>query len=248
MNSKPVIVLYTLIHSIRFSEVVEAVRNAAKEKRQVRLFAINIHNILMLQQYPVFSASIKKNDICFADGMPLVLLSALIGQPLVERVSGTDLTHVLLKEPLSAFLLGSHKNVLDQMKKNYSSIKGVYSPPFNQHFTKNENTKIVNKIRQSKAKMVYVALGSNRQERWVIEQSKRLPECSFVTVGSAFDILSGYVPRAPKWMQKNGLEWLWRILVDPKRLLKRYAQDICKLIKLFFIHGNPSSYEEIYKK
>jgi N-acetylglucosaminyldiphosphoundecaprenol N-acetyl-beta-D-mannosaminyltransferase len=132
------------------------------------------------------------------------------------------------------------------MRKKYPSIVATYSPPFTQHFTRQENKMIIKKIKQAKVKIIYVALGSYRQDQWVIEHSKQFPQCTFITVGSAFDILSGIVPRAPLWMQHMGLEWLWRIWIDPKRLVKRYLEDIYRLLKLLFIHTNPASYKEIF--
>ena len=173
--------------------------------------------------------------------MPLVWLSRLSHHPLPERISGTDLTDALLKENIPAFLLGSQKNILTIMKNKYPHIVAAYSPPFTKRFTKQENNLILKKIKQSKAKIIFVALGSYRQDQWVIEHSKKMPRCFFITVGSAFDILSGIVRRAPSWMQHMGLEWLWRIWIDPKRLVKRYIGDIVNLIKFCFIHTDPSS-------
>lgn len=246
MKPDPIILLYTPLHPIGFSAAVREVERCCTKKKQVRLFAINIHNLLELHRYTAFATHVRKTDIFFADGKPIVWLSRLGKSPLPERISGTDLTDALLKKNIPSFLFGSTTHVLTEMENIYPNIVGTYSPPFKETYSRKEDADIIRYIRQSKAELVFVALGSYRQDRWVIEHADMLPTCSFVTVGSAFDILSGNSPRAPKWMQSAGLEWVWRIWIDPRRLIKRYLVDIMNLIKLLLVHEDPfRSYKNI---
>ena len=175
----------------------------------------------------------KIAKLVFIDGVPLLWLFRFAGRKLPARVSGTDLVEKLLQNKKNRiFLLGSNQAVLERLAQKLSSVVGYYSPPFSKTFSSKENQKIIKNIKQSRAEILLVAFGSLKQEQWLIENFKKTQALAGVGVGSAFEILSGEKPRAPHPLQIFGLEWLWRMTLEPRRLARRYGSDFLQLMRL----------------
>ena len=175
--------------------------------------------------------------VAAADGMPVVwkLNRGLpAGERSAERVSGPDLMEALVRANaeypgLRHFLLGGDEGTLETLasalKEKYPAfhLAGVHSPPF-RSWTEEDRREMREAVASSGANVVWVGLGCPKQERWMAEQKELLPPAGYVGVGAAFAFHAGTVKRAPRWMQKNGLEWLYRIYREPGRLLKRYVK------------------------
>lgn len=184
-----------------------------------------------------YGAVLERMDVICPDGMPVVwkLNRGLpAGEGTAERVSGPDLMEALVRAnaeypELRHFLLGGDERTLEVLaaalkgKCPAFQLAGTYSPPF-RSWTEEDLRAMREAIASSGANVVWVGLGCPKQERWMAEQKELLPPAVYVGVGAAFAFHAGTVKRAPLWMQKNGLEWLYRIYREPGRLLKRYVK------------------------
>ncbi len=178
-----------------------------------------------------FAALVAEADLVVADGMPLVWASRLQGTPLPERVAGSNLITSLAEGAAargrSLFLLGGAPGTADGaaeiLRKRFPSLKiaGTYCPPVG--FERNTRVmgELHNLLTASKADIVYVALGSPKQERLIARIKHLLPNAWWLGVGNSFSFLCGHVRRAPIWMQSSGLEWAHRLGQEPRRLFKR---------------------------
>lgn len=220
-------------------------QNINKRKKRI-LFAINLHTIVEIQNNTQLKLNRRRVDIFFADGVPLVWLSKLTKQPLPDRVSGTNFAEELLKnkrgDEFKIFLLGSTQSILQIIAKKYPhTVRGYYAPPFvKDEWSPKEQQKIISMINQSKANIVLVCTGSPKQELWLLHYFPKTKATVGISAGSALDILSGKTPRAPWFMKNYGLEWVWRIMLEPKRLGLRYLKDFFLLFRLIF-KRNPFS-------
>lgn len=165
------------------------------------------------------------------DGMPLVWLSRLWGSPEVRRVCGPDLLRECcnrgLAKGLRHFFYGGAEGVADLLSARLQSrnpgliVAGTYCPPF-RPMTEDEDIAVVQLIDDAKPDIVWVGLSTPKQERWMASHVGRLSAPVLVGVGAAFDMHAGLKPRAPAWMQQSGLEWLFRLRIEPRRLWRRY--------------------------
>lgn len=177
------------------------------------------------------------------DGMPLVWMSKLIGAPIPERVAGSDLVLRLFQattqRPIRFFFFGSDTVTLVRSKKilehTYSQLEvvGAIAPP-HAPISDWDNKHYCELIQKAEPDILLVALGCPKQERWMVTYYQKAGARLTIGVGASLDFITGRQLRAPKWMQKTGLEWLWRMSTDPKRLVKRYTKDF---FHLFWVGG-----------
>ena len=174
---------------------------------------------------------LRNADLVTADGMPIVLLSKLLGHPLPERVTGADLVPDLFRrfaeEGLSIYVLGASQSALDEAFKKLpkARIAGVDT-----EFVEldQEQPGIIERINSSRPDLLLVALGNPKQELWMGRNAGNLKVPAMMGIGGTFNFISGNVKRAPRWMQKCGLEWIYRIIQEPGRLWKRYVYGLFK--------------------
>jgi N-acetylglucosaminyldiphosphoundecaprenol N-acetyl-beta-D-mannosaminyltransferase len=170
-------------------------------------------------------------DIAATDGMPLVWALRSFGAKRQQRVYGPDLTLAMCGQAARlghrVFLYGGRPNTLgllcDRLKARFPSLQIVdaYAPPF-RPLTLEEDRAAIERILASDADIVFVGIGAPKQERWMLEHRAQLPGVVMLAVGAAFDFHAGTVRQAPRWMQRSGLEWLFRLCAEPKRLWRRY--------------------------
>ena len=173
-------------------------------------------------------------SLVLPDGMPLVWISRLLGNPLKERVSGADLVPQLAelsaKKGYSIYLLGGREGVgaraAEKLREMYPGVNivGHYAPPL-ADLERMDHGDTLERIRAAKPDILMVAFGNPKQEKWIRMHAKRLGVPVSIGIGGSMDMLIGDVRRAPKWMQRSGLEWLGRCLQEPGRLLPRYARN-----------------------
>ncbi|WPR77512.1 WecB/TagA/CpsF family glycosyltransferase [Algoriphagus sp. NG3] len=171
-------------------------------------------------------------DLTLCDGVPLIWISKFLGNPLKGRVTGLDVlpqfAEVCQKEGFTMFLLGAKEGVGEELKKHFEKqhpgikIVGVYSPPFAERFSDEENEKMINMVNAVQPDILWVSLTAPKQDYWIYEHFDRLNTNIAIGVGGAFEVTAGLIKRSPRWMQKIGLEWLFRFLSEPKRLFRRY--------------------------
>jgi N-acetylglucosaminyldiphosphoundecaprenol N-acetyl-beta-D-mannosaminyltransferase len=187
----------------------------------------NTHVVMESRQNPALRQAVHAASLVIPDGMPLVVAARRRGFPLKSRSDGPGLMYKALSEEPSShwrhYFYGSTPEVLDSLCIQFpeTTIAGTSAPPF-RPLTHEEDTQAVEKINAAQADVLWVGLGCPKQEIWICEHSDRLNVPVLLGVGQAFDILAGVKSRAPKWMQNSGLEWLYRLLLEPRRVWKRY--------------------------
>ena len=193
-----------------------------------------VHGLMESRRDPALQAIHNRAGLVTPDGMPLVWMSHLLGHPRVRRVYGPDLMRAMsatsarrgyrnyyygggpgTAEHLAAVLTSTHPGL---------TVAGTLSPPF-RPLTYEEDEAIVQEINAARPDIVWVGLSTPKQERWMAAHVGRLTAPVLVGVGAAFDFLSGEKPQAPLWMQRNGLEWLYRAASEPRRLGWRYVRN-----------------------
>jgi len=187
------------------------------------------HFVTHARRDPEFRQALERFDLITPDGMPCVWLMNLKGAGLRDRVYGpTLMLHGLGQPGLSHFLLGGSPEMLEKLQANLRArfpgirIVGAHSPPFGP-WSAAVDEQIIAEIAASGADYIWVGLGCPKQELWIARNKPNLPPGVYFAVGAAFPFHSGLVPQAPRWMQKRGLEWLYRVIREPRRLWKRYA-------------------------
>jgi len=202
------------------------------ERRETRYVCVSdVHSVTRAHDDPDHMAALAKADMVTPDGTPLVWVSRLRGNRAIKRVCGPDLMMAICAASEKAgwkhFFYGGDETTGATLAVRLQGffpdiqISGSYSPPFRPLST-DETEAALDRIRQSKADIVWVSLGCPKQERWMHEMSARLPGQTLIGVGAAFDFHAGRVQRAPLWMREHGLEWLHRLVSEPRRLWRRY--------------------------
>ena len=201
-----------------------------KEKKQVCITPVN--SVLAAVKSEQIKTIYNNADYVLCDGMPLKWAASFLNTAIVERITGLDLLPNLVK--LSAkndfriFLLGASPGVGDKLKEvilnqyPHAKVVGVYAPPFMTTFTTEENNKMISAVNAASSDVLLVSLTAPKQDIWIANNKEALNATLMVGIGGAFEVMAGLAKRAPKWLQKAGLEWLYRFIQEPKRLFHRY--------------------------
>jgi N-acetylglucosaminyldiphosphoundecaprenol N-acetyl-beta-D-mannosaminyltransferase len=226
------------IDSLRMDQAVAQVMAWVADPAARCRFVVtpNVDHIVMLQHHAGLQAAYQDAGMILADGKPVLWSSRLLGQPLPERVAGSDLVPALFSaassdRPLKVYLLGAAAGVADRAAENIHrrwpavQIVGTYSPPIGFDRDGAENESILARVAEAAPDVLVVGLGAPKQELWVHKHRDRLGAKVALCVGATIDFLAGERRRAPLWMQDAGLEWLYRIVSEPRRLAVRYARD-----------------------
>lgn len=223
------------IHAIRERECIDQILNALDEGRGGWVITPNLDILRQAVRDQSIAALLAKADLVVPDGMPLIWASRLQRTPLPQRVAGSTLIVTLCeaagRADRSVFLLGGAPgaaeraaNILEQRCPGLR-IVSTCCPPFGFESQPNEIETIRSAVRSADPDIVFVALGSPKQERLIQELRREFPGCWWIGVGISFSFLAGDVRRAPRWMQRIGLEWLHRLCQEPRRLGRRYLVD-----------------------
>jgi N-acetylglucosaminyldiphosphoundecaprenol N-acetyl-beta-D-mannosaminyltransferase len=190
------------------------------------------HSIMECYRHPELRPIFNHSGLTTPDGMSIVWLLRLSGFRHVSRVYGPDLMRAACAHSIEKgyrhFFYGGTPEVLADLVRNLRAtylglqVAGSYSPPF-RPLTAEEETSLQEMIHAARPDILWVGIGSPKQERWMSEHVDRLGVPVLIGVGAAFDFLSGHKKQAPKWMQRSGLEWLYRLVSEPRRLWRRYA-------------------------
>jgi N-acetylglucosaminyldiphosphoundecaprenol N-acetyl-beta-D-mannosaminyltransferase len=191
----------------------------------------SVHGVISSLNAPAFRRAVNDADIATPDGMPVVWAMRSFGARTQQRVYGPTLMLKLCEQAASlghkVFLYGARDETLHSLSQRLRdrfpglTIAGVYSPPF-RPLTPEEDAACIRMIQESDADLVFVGLSTPKQEAWMIGHRDKLPGAILIGVGAAFDFHAGRVKQAPAWMQDRGLEWFFRLCMEPGRLWKRY--------------------------
>lgn len=205
----------------------------------------NVHTTVTAFEKPEYCAIQNGGIMAIPDGGPLSTVGRKRGHKSMERTTGPSLMGEIFKitaeKGYRHFFYGSKQETLDLLKKklneNYPGIRiaGMYSPPF-RPLTDEEDEAVIKMINNTKSDFVWVGLGAPKQENWMAAHQGKI-DGLMVGVGAGFDYYAGNIQRAPEWMQKRNLEWVYRLIQDPKRLFKRYFYTNTKFIWNAIIKG-----------
>jgi biofilm PGA synthesis N-glycosyltransferase PgaC len=202
------------------------------------IITVNASHVCMVRRDPELAKACRAGDLIVADGMSVVWALRASGQPAPERVAGVDLMARLLsaagQHRLRVFFLGAKPEVVAKLvERCRSQYPGLQIAGFRDgYFRADEQPRIIEDIQASRADFLFVGMPSPFKETWCERHRDRLQVPVIVGVGGSFDVLAGFIKRAPRWVQRTGLEWLWRLLMEPRKLWKRYLTTNVEFIWL----------------
>lgn len=200
----------------------------APERKSRHIITVNVAILMMAREDAKLARAVENADLVVVDGKPLVWTARWLGTPVPEKVSGVDLMRRLLEEGekrgLSIYLLGTTGERLEVLERvlraKYPHVR--IAGTRNGYFKPADWPEVVRGIREAEADLLLVGMPAPFKEIWCEEHREALATPAILGVGGAFDVLAGFVPRAPRVMQEAGLEWAWRLAMEPKKLWKRY--------------------------
>lgn len=220
---------------------VDLIATAAQRGIKGLVVTPNVDHFVQLDGNSEFRNIYAKALFVFADGMPIVWLSRLLHKaPLPARVTGADLLPAVCQESakrgLSVYFLGGNPGVAasaaQKLQAEFPSLRisGAYCPPFGFEMDDVETAQIIDDINARGTDILFVGVGAPKQEKWAHANLARLNVGPVLCIGAAFDFVAGTAIRAPRFMRQIGMEWLWRLCSEPRRLWKRYLIRDCRFI------------------
>ena len=234
--------------AITLEQAVQQIREAAFNRTPCFFSTPNLNFLIASQSNEAFRQSVIKSDLSLADGMPIVWMAKLMGIPITERVAGSDVFDALRKSQgrkVKVYFFGGPPGVADQAMAVINAENGGlecvgYETPGFGSIAAMSSPETINKINASGAEFLVVALGAVKGQAWIENNLDVLNVPVVSHLGAVVNFVAGNINRAPRWMQRIGLEWLWRIVEEPS-LWIRYVSDIKALIRYGFLHATGSS-------
>jgi N-acetylglucosaminyldiphosphoundecaprenol N-acetyl-beta-D-mannosaminyltransferase len=231
MPKAQVNILGVSVTATNLSEATARIMQWISAKERTYVCVTGVHGIMESQRQPDLKAVHNAAGMVTPDGMPLVYIGKAAGHPSCGRVYGPDLMLEVCRQSVvhgyRHFFYGTTPQTLSLLTSRLTErfpglqIAGTYSPPF-RALTEAERIEVIGQINRASADIVWVGLSTPKQERWMAQNRSDLTAPVLIGVGAAFDFHAGTVRQAPRWMQPLCLEWLFRLLVEPRRLWKRY--------------------------
>jgi N-acetylglucosaminyldiphosphoundecaprenol N-acetyl-beta-D-mannosaminyltransferase len=219
------------ISATTMDETLAQISHWIKQREQHYVSVCNVHTVMECQQDSKMRAAVNGAGIATPDGMPLVWLGRAKSHRTVQRVYGPDLMLGLCdlsaQKGYTHYFYGGAEGIPELLSQRLTErspslrVVGAYSPPF-RPLTAEEDAEIVRQINAVRPDVIWVGLGTPKQDLWMAAHRDQLEAPVLIAVGAAFDFHAGRKKQAPCWMQRNGLEWLFRLLSEPRRLWKRY--------------------------
>lgn len=217
------------------SQTLEIIGEMIASRRPHLLATANVDFLAQVQEDETLRRILLEADLVVCDGTPLLWMSKWLGDPLPERVAGSDLVPLLLDlaatQGYRVYFLGGRDEVVaiaeTKIKERWPTLQiaGIYSPPF-APLDQMDHADICRRVRETNADMLFVSFGCPKQEKWLAMNFQAAGVPVAIGVGATIDFLAGAVKRAPVWMRRTGTEWLFRTLQEPRRLAGRYWKDI----------------------
>ncbi len=239
MNTDRIAILSTYIDNLNMDETLALIGQTIEKQGQLHHVVVNAGKIVSMQDDMELRKRVNESDLINADGQAVVWASRFLGSPVKERVAGIDLMQNLVRlaheKKFRIFFFGAREEVVKKVVDIYSEM---YSPDIiagyrNGYYSKEEEEDIARNISESGANILFVAITSPKKENFLYQNRALLKNVNlFMGVGGSFDVVAGLVKRAPVWMQKMGLEWLFRLIQEPKRMWKRYLVGNSRFIYL----------------
>lgn len=223
-------VLGVRVNAVQIPDVVALMQHWIQQRDASRFITVtSMHGVSESRRDQRFQAILNAADLVVPDGMPLVWMGRRHGHALKRRVYGPELMEAFCRQTAGRyrhFLYGGAPGVAEQLagvlEQRYGNeVVGLYSPPFRE-LTEAEKDEVTVRIQATNPDLVWVGLSTPKQERWMMEFRERLSGSILVGVGAAYDFHTGRLKQAPSWMREHGLEWLFRLGAEPRRLWRRY--------------------------
>jgi len=225
-----------VIDRLTSAGALEAIERLVERQRGGTVVTPNVDHVVIAERNEEFRAAYASADLSLADGMPIVWSSRLLGAPLPEKISGSDLVLPLMDRAAArswrVFLLGAGPGVAQAASERLRRERGVdvvgVAAPLvrvGQGESDPEGDAAVEAIRAANPHLVLVAFGAPKQEIWMHRRRDALAPAVLLGVGASLDFVAGRVRRAPRWVSRAGLEWLWRLAREPRRLARRYLVE-----------------------
>lgn len=243
VEKKPVSTIKVIgipVTALCFVQQIQTILKWAEKRESRTVCVANVHMLMEAHWHPDFAGILKRADLVTPDGMPLVWMMRILGLHQQDRVAGLDILADVCKlaqaKNISLFFVGSGIEILSlidtRIKNEYPNIKiAAMEPlPFSET-TIEEDAALVKKINDSGAGLVLVSLGCPKQEKWMALHKGKI-QAVMIGLGGAFPVYAGLQKRAPRFIQNMGMEWLYRLLQEPRRLFKRYVTTIPAFIFL----------------
>lgn len=243
MQLPKVDVIGTSVTALPFEEQIDIMLDWAMQGLSKVVCVANVHMLMESRWNANLRDVLERADLITPDGMPLVWMMRSLGIKAQDRVAGMDIFISICKKSskqnIPVYLLGSTQEVLEKMRDKLKidfpeiNLVGLESPPF-RPLTEIEDTELVKRVNDSGAGFIFVSLGCPKQECWMAAHQSKIKSV-MIGVGGVFPVYAGVKKYAPKWIRESGLEWLYRLTQEPRRLWKRYWKTIPPFIWLAFI-------------
>jgi N-acetylglucosaminyldiphosphoundecaprenol N-acetyl-beta-D-mannosaminyltransferase len=218
------------VDRLTFTDALEAICDLVRGGRGGAVFTPNVDHVVTAEDDVAFRQTYSRASLSLADGMPVVWAARLLGRPVPEKISGSDFIEPLLARAAASgfrvYLLGSTAEVAGKaagvLRARGVEVCGTDSPIVGDPHSAADRQPIVARLRSARPDLVLVAFGAPKQEFFIDGARADVPGAVFVGIGASLDFLAGAVRRAPRWMSRSGLEWLYRLAQEPRRLWRRY--------------------------
>lgn len=220
------------IHTLRRDELLEQIATVIAARQRALISYANVHALNLAYSLPWFRALLNQSDLVFCDGFGVKWGARLVGARLPERFTPPDwiarLVEIACRDDFSVFMVGARAGVAERVATEFKRrfpdlrIAGTHHGYFDKTPNSAENQAVIQAINAAKPNLLIVGFGMPIQERWLLDNWARLDVNVALTAGAAFDYLAGEVRRAPRWMTDHGLEGLGRLVIEPRRLWRRY--------------------------
>lgn len=230
--------------NVTLPEAVDRIAELMAARRPSVVVTPNLDHVIRYQRDPEYAAIVQQAALVVADGQPIVWGSRWLGRPLKMRVAGSDLFPALCERAAQqgwrVFFLGGNPGAAEAARDKLSErfpglqVVGVHCPPMGFEQDQTAIATSISAVRATKAELVFVGLGSPKQERWLAEHLSATGAIVGVGIGISFSFVAGHVRRAPRWMQRSGLEWFHRLLCEPRRLWRRYFMNGWRLFPILW--------------
>lgn len=234
--------LNTQIDNLCTEQVLAWVEETIPQKRSAYIIELNVDVIMKMEKDLELRSISDRADLALVDGKPLVWISKLLGEPVKEKISGSDLMPrmcaLAAEKGYSIFILGGMGDTAqiaaENLQKQFPGLKvaGTDAPPFGFDKDEAETARISALLNEAKPDILFVCFGCPKQEKWLAANRDKFQAGVCLCAGASVDFAAGRVKRAPKWMSDHGLEWFYRFIKEPGRLFKRYFIDDMQIIRL----------------
>lgn len=232
----------TEIDNLTMDEAIAEIDHLIQQHKNAYVVTPNVDHIVQLEYKKDLQDVYKNADLILTDGKPLIWISKWYKKPIKEKVSGSDLfprlCQLAAKKEYTMYFLGAAEGVAAKAAENLMrkfpglNVVGTFSPDYGFEKDEIKVSDVINRVRSVNPDILVVGLGCPKQELFVYQYADRLNVPLSLGLGASLDFEAGNIKRAPKWMANHGLEWLFRITQDPKRMAKRYLVDDVKIFKL----------------